>query len=157
MLPFLAFVLLNFLGLYIGGRFTGPGVTSSWYQTLDQAPWTPPGWVFGVAWTTVMIGFSWFMAGVWQGTSGEVKSRWMLAFAALWLLNVAWNPVFFVWHQLAAALVILVLLLLGVVAFAWASQNVNAAGSWRWGILPYLLWLLVATSLNVWYVLPSDA
>ena len=42
----------------------------------------------------------------------------MLSFAALWLLNVAWNPVFFVWHQLAAALVILVLLLLGVVAFA---------------------------------------
>jgi hypothetical protein len=64
MLPFLAFVLLNFLGLYIGGRFTGPGVTSSWYQTLDQAPWTPPGWVFGVAWTTVMIGFSWFMAWI---------------------------------------------------------------------------------------------
>ena len=129
MLPFLAFVLLNFLGLYIGGRFTGPGVTSSWYQTLDQAPWTPPGWVFGVAWTTVMIGFSWFMAGVWQGTSGEVRSRWMLAFAALWLLNVAWNPVFFVWHQLAAALVILVLLLLWVVGKNWTRFGGVFGGS----------------------------
>ena len=48
------FGVLNFVGLAIGGLATGPGVSSDWYAGLDKAPWTPPGWVFGAAWTAVM-------------------------------------------------------------------------------------------------------
>ena len=54
------FLLINFAGLFIGGLFTGEGVPSDWYQNLNKAPWTPPGWVFGFAWTTIMICFSLF-------------------------------------------------------------------------------------------------
>ncbi|MEM6378823.1 MAG: TspO/MBR family protein, partial [Bacteroidota bacterium] len=49
------FLILNFVALGIGGFFTGPGTSSEWYNNLNQAPWTPPGWVFGAAWTTIMI------------------------------------------------------------------------------------------------------
>ena len=41
----IAFLLLNFGALAIGGFFTGKGVTSDWYADLLKAPWTPPGWV----------------------------------------------------------------------------------------------------------------
>ena len=61
----LGFLVVNFGGLAVGSWFTGPGVASDWYQGLDKAPWTPPGWGFGAAWTTVMIGFSWFMYAAW--------------------------------------------------------------------------------------------
>ena len=60
------FFLLNFGALGIGGFFTGPGVSSEWYQNLNKAPWTPPGWVFGAAWTTIMICFSIYMAFAWE-------------------------------------------------------------------------------------------
>lgn len=58
---FLVFLVLNFTALGIGGFATGPGVASSWYQNLNQAPWTPPGWVFGVAWTTIMVCFTFYL------------------------------------------------------------------------------------------------
>ena len=56
------FLVLNFTALAIGGLFTGNGVSSMWYQDLNKAPWTPPGWVFGVAWTFIMIFFAVYMA-----------------------------------------------------------------------------------------------
>ena len=51
------FLLLNFGALAIGSYFMNNGPQSNWYLTLNKAPWTPPGWVFGVAWTTIMICF----------------------------------------------------------------------------------------------------
>ena len=60
------FLIINFGGLFIGGLFTGEGVPSDWYQNLNKAPWTPPGWVFGAAWTTIMICFSVYMAILWE-------------------------------------------------------------------------------------------
>ena len=46
---FIAFLILNFLALAVGGLFTGKGVPSEWYVNLARAPWEPPGWVFGSA------------------------------------------------------------------------------------------------------------
>ena len=43
------FLVLNFGALGIGGLFTGKGVPSEWYNELNKAPWSPPGWVFGFA------------------------------------------------------------------------------------------------------------
>ena len=34
----LVFLLLNFSALGIGGYFTGPGVASQWYKSLQKAP-----------------------------------------------------------------------------------------------------------------------
>lgn len=62
----LAFLSLNFLALGLGGLFTADGVSSEWYQTLNKAPWTPPGWVFGAAWTFLMCCFTVFMTMRWS-------------------------------------------------------------------------------------------
>ena len=70
-LPLFAFLALNFGGLAIGARFTGPGVNSEWYQTLARAPWTPDGWVFGAAWTLIMVTFSIYMARLWSLTESS--------------------------------------------------------------------------------------
>ncbi len=93
-LRILIFVALNFTALGIGGLFTGPGVASEWYANLAKAPWTPPGWVFGFAWTTIMICLAIYMAFLWP----KVLNRYLLAglFGVQWLLNVSWNPVFFI-------------------------------------------------------------
>ena len=56
------FMLINFGGLYLGAQLQGEGPSSQWYQDLNIAPWTPPGWVFGAAWTTIMICFSFCLA-----------------------------------------------------------------------------------------------
>ena len=58
----LFFIILNFGALAIGGSFTADGVASDWYQNLSKAPWTPPGWVFGAAWTFLMMCYSIYLA-----------------------------------------------------------------------------------------------
>jgi len=140
----LLFLVLNFTALGIGSIFTGKGVPSDWYQNLDKAPWTPPGWVFGAAWTTIMVCFAFYMTFAW-----EVKaSRNLLLglFIIQWILNVLWNPVFFKYHQVLAGLLIISLLtlLIGYFLFGYISELKYKSLL----VLPYFLWLLIATSLN---------
>ena len=89
--PFLGFLLLNFLGLALGSIYTDPGVSSEWYSNLAKAPWTPPGWVFGFAWTTIMICLSVWNAKVWVEKDTPLLKLYYLS----WIYNVVWNPVFF--------------------------------------------------------------
>ena len=78
------FLILNFAALAIGGLFTGDGVPSEWYQELNKAPWTPPGWAFGAAWTLIMICFSFYMALLTKGIKREI----VILFALQWILNI---------------------------------------------------------------------
>lgn len=138
------FLILNFGALAIGGIFTGKGVPSDWYVALNKAPWTPPGWVFGFAWTTIMICFSVYMAYLWPAM--ENKKLLVALYAIQWILNVSWNPVFFYLHQVGLALIVITLLTL-LVAFAlfYSWPMLRAKGLL---IAPYFIWLLVASSLN---------
>ena len=145
------FGVLNFVGLAIGGLATGPGVSSDWYAGLDKAPWTPPGWVFGAAWTAVMLGFTWFMTSVWSQLGTGVERRtWAGWFAMAWLLNVGWNPLFFGWQEAGWALAEILALYAVIVAMARKAWSV--LGPARWGIAPYVAWLTVAVSLNAYVV-----
>lgn len=147
---FLLFLLLNFGALALGSWLMGgnPG-TNLWYQQLNKAPWTPPGWVFGAAWFSIMVFFSFFMARITADKS--TRQRWILLFCIQFILNVGWNPVFFRWHQLIAGLVVIMLLqviLLVMFKTVPAYQKTN-----RLLLIPYIAWLFVAISLNAWPVL----
>ena len=147
-LLFCVFLALNFGGLAIGGQFTGPGVVSEWYQTLARAPWTPPGWVFGAAWSTIMVGFSWYMCQLWLWTPKADRQIITLAYATALLLNIAWNPLFFGAHMTGLALIDLILLLM-VILWLWQRSSKHPEMMrHRWALLPYPCWLMVAISLN---------
>ncbi len=140
----IVFILLNFGALGIGGFFTGKGVPSNWYSDLIKAPWTPPGWVFGFAWTTIMICFSIYMAFLWPTVKN--KNFLIILFIIQWILNVSWNPTFFYYHNVTAGLIIItgLTILIGYFLFLyWSELKLKSVL-----ILPYLIWLIIATSLN---------
>lgn len=142
------FLILNFGALALGGLATGKGVSSDWYAGLNKAPWTPPGWVFGFAWTTIMICFSVYMAQLWPQT--ENKNFLIALFAIQWILNVTWNPFFFSFHLALFSFIIIVLLtaLIGFMLYYYRSpMNYKSLL-----ILPYFVWLLIAVSLNGYIV-----
>jgi tryptophan-rich sensory protein len=145
------FAVLNFGALAVGGRFTAAGVGSTWYAGLAKAPWTPPGWVFGAAWTVVMLGFTWFMAAVTG--PGPNRRVYVAAYALSWVLNVAWNPLFFTAHRTGWALVDIAALLVLIGGLAWAGRA--ASGGAVLGAVPYVVWLTVATSLNAYIVVAN--
>ncbi len=140
----LLFLALNFGALAIGGFFTGSGVPSEWYQELNKAPWTPPGWVFGFAWTLIMICFSIFLAMLWPKLNN--KSHLIKLFAFQWLLNVSWNPVFFHFHWVLLGLIVISTLTTLIAYFFLFYRPYFKKGVLL--LLPYLIWLMVATSLN---------
>ncbi|RME33333.1 MAG: tryptophan-rich sensory protein [Deltaproteobacteria bacterium] len=145
-LRLIVFLVLNFSALLLGGLFTGAGVPSNWYQELNKAPWTPPGWVFGAAWTLIMICFAVYMAKAWD----LVPDRRLLIgmYVVQWVLNVSWNPLFFKFHWTGWALLDIMALtvVVGWFLFAWRQEM----KSWALLSVPYFLWLLIATSLNAW-------
>lgn len=140
------FVVLNFAALLIGGIFTGSGVPSEWYQALNKAPWTPPGWVFGTAWTLIMICFAIYMAYLIQKQTG--RKGIIILFSIQWILNVAWNPIFFYAHAVFFGMICISMLTL-LIAFLFF-------GYWRdlkyksLFLAPYLIWLIIASSLNAY-------
>ena len=140
------FLVLNFGALAIGGFFTGDGVPSDWYADLTKAPWTPPGWVFGAAWTTIMLCFSIYMAYLWP----VVKSEKVLIglYGIQLILNIAWNPAFFYFHHVLGGLLIISLLtfLLGYLLISYLPKLRLKSLL----IAPYFIWLIIATSLNAY-------
>ena len=143
-LRLIIFLAINFGALAIGGFFTGKGVPSDWYVNLNKAPWTPPGWVFGFAWTTIMICFSFYLAYLWLHV--ENKKMLIILYVIQWVLNVCWNPVFFYFHNALFGLILIGLLTLtiGYILLEYRDEMKYLTAL----ILPYFIWLLVATSLN---------
>lgn len=145
-LRIILFLALNFAALAIGGLTTTSGVSSDWYTELNKAPWTPPGWVFGAAWTTIMICFSIFMAILWSRV--ENKTQIIALFSVQWILNTSWNPIFFYFQQVGLALIVIITLTLLVGYFLFKFSKIMKLNSVL--ILPYFVWLLIATSLNAY-------
>jgi translocator protein len=142
------FLIINFSALAIGSSFTNVGVASLWYQNLNKAPWTPPGFVFGIAWTTIMICFSIYMAYLWENNT--INKKILTVFILQWLFNILWNPVFFYFQNAILGLVLIsqLLFFVGYLLFF----NYKTLGIKTVFILPYFLWLIIATSLNAYIV-----
>lgn len=141
------FLIINFGGLAIGNWFMENGPLSNWYIELNKAPWTPPGIVFGLAWTTIMICFSIFLGKLFIEQNTQ-KNK--IVFLIQFLLNVSWNFIFFNKHWILLGLINLVLLTF--LLFLYFFKFSNKTKNYKYLLLPYMLWLCIATSLNL-YVL----
>lgn len=131
------------------GAMFQPG---DWYKNLNKPRWTPPDWLFPVAWTVLYLSMSVAAARVaMAGESGQALAFWSVQIA----LNTLWTPVFFGLRRMGAGLVIISLLWLAVAATMLAFWQVD----WIAGALfaPYLLWVSVAGMLNrsVWVRNPA--
>jgi benzodiazapine receptor len=122
-----------------GGMFQ-PG---EWYKSLAKPSWTPPNWLFPVAWTTLYL----CMAGAGARVAGMEGSGLALALWALQIaLNTLWTPVFFGKRNIRGGLIVLVALWLSVAACMIALFMLD----WIAGVLflPYLAWVSTAGALN---------
>lgn len=142
----LIFLILNFGALALGGYLMGEGPTSEWYESLNVAPWTPPGWVFGAAWTTIMITFSIYMSVLWKKVN--TKNVLVATYILQLFLNISWNPLFFFHHWINLALVFIIALTILIGWFLVYYRRTLTNYSWL--ITPYFIWLLIATSLNAY-------
>lgn len=142
--------LIIAIAIPLGGSFliqclvTSPN--SDWYKNLTKPSWTPPGWAFPVVWTIlyVLMGVaSWL---VWK--EGGFDKRWRpLALYILQLvLNFLWTPLFFGFRKIGLAFIEIIILWVAILATAIAFWPVSKLASLL--LVPYLVWVFIATSLN---------
>jgi len=142
------FIVLNFGALAIGGVLMGESPNeNSWYQGLNQAPWTPPGFVFGIAWTIIMLCFSIYLATSTKFVLGEKQQR--NTYVIHLILNVLWNPVFFYLHWTWLAFPLLIGLILTLIRLN-RQMGYSLSTPQSWWLFPYFVWLTIAASLNAY-------
>lgn len=139
----IVFLVINFGALGIGSWLMNNGPLTSWYLNLNKAPWTPSGWVFGVAWTSIMLCFSVYMAFLYRK---KTTLRVITLFTTQVLLNIIWNYIFFNKHFIGLGLTIIVLLTAIIATFMFLFKSDMKIKTIL--ILPYFIWLCIATSLN---------
>lgn len=115
----------------------------SWYESLQKPRFTPPNWLFPVAWTTIYLLLAWagYRLTLIPG-SETVLALW----AAQIALNTLWTPVFFGAHRIMAGMIIISLLWLVVAAMVVLGIQLDLITGLI--LFPYLVWLTVASALN---------
>lgn len=126
------------------GAAFSPG---EWYETLDKPGWTPPDWVFPVAWSSIylLISFAGARVAMMEG-SGYALAFWAMQAG----FSTLWTPVFFGLRRLKGALYVMAPLWVAVLACTITHFQLDLwAGL---AFVPYLVWVTVAAALNftVW-------
>ena len=144
------FLVINFGGLAIGNSFMENSPQTEWYINLNKAPWTPAGWVFGVAWSAVMVCFSVYMAYLYKRAPAVTV---ISLFAIQFILNIGWNYVFFNQHFVSLGLIVLLLLTCIIAIFSFLFKQAMTMKTLL--IMPYFIWIAVATSLNAYILIKN--
>ncbi len=145
------FLILNFATLGLGLVFMKGEATGTWYLNLEKAPWTPPSWFFGFAWTSIMLLFSGYLA---KYALRFWNKNFTILFSIQILLNATWSLAFFNLHLVGLGLVIIVGLTL-VVSYI-LFKNAKRMSKATVLLVPYFVWLLIATSLNTYILLYNN-
>ena len=128
------------------GYLSNSGFSNDWYSPLQKPSFQPPGWMFGVVWTTLytLLGFA--LAIILGQPASKERRDALWLFGGQLVLNFAWSPVFFGLHMIDIALLIIVVMLVMALTTARYFRRLRPLAGWL--MLPYLLWLCLATALN---------
>lgn len=143
----LVLCLLLCLGIgLLESAVTRPEI-ATWYAALAKPSWTPPPFVFPIAWTILYVLMAVSLWRLWDRAAPSAARRSAITWFLIQLaLNAAWSPVFFGWHATRAALVVIVALFFAIVMTMIAASRADKPASWL--LAPYLAWIAYATTLN---------
>ena len=134
--------------LAVGGLATLLSGGTDLYQTINQPPLSPPGWVFPLVWTAlyILMGEASYRVLTSGADKGAIK-RALIAYGVQLFLNFLWPLLFFGGQMYLASFFLLIVLWVAIfITTRWFSQIDETAGDL---MLPYLLWVTFAGYLNL--------
>lgn len=114
-----------------------------WYAALNKPAWTPPNWVFPVAWTILYIMIA--IAG-WLAWKAAGFTHAMVVWGLALILNALWSYIMFGEHEISLALLELAGLWIAIVLFIVMAWRIDPRASLLF--VPYLAWVTFAGALN---------
>ena len=131
---------------FLSGRTVPSGDDSAWYVALAKPGFTPPGWVFPVAWSILYAMMGAALALVLSARGARLRGLAAALFAGQLVLNLVWTPLFFGAHRVDAALLVIVAMFGVALMATLVFARIRVAAAWL--MVPYLAWLLFAATLN---------
>ncbi len=136
-----AVVLFGFLS----GGFSGSGEEDRWYQALAKPALTPPGWVFGLAWSVLYVLLGLVLAMLLHARGAKGRGLAIGLFLVQLILNYLWSPLVFGAHQVSLGVALIAVILILAIAATFAIRPIRKVAAWM--MLPYLVWLGFAGAL----------
>lgn len=136
-----AALLMQFAGNYFTMQSVG-----TWYQTLEKSALTPPGFVFGIVWTTLYILMS---IAAWRVCRKEQRGYFSEPLKLWWLqliLGLLWSILFFGTRNPELALVVILLIWIVVLVTCLKFLRIEHIAAYL--MTPLLAWVMFATYLN---------
>jgi tryptophan-rich sensory protein len=128
------------------GYLSNSGFSNDWYAELRKPSFQPPSWMFGVVWTTLYTLMGVALAIILNEPDSQQRRRALALFGAQLGLNLAWSPIFFGARLIDLALIVIIIMLILALATARAFRAMRPLAGYL--LVPYLLWLCLATTLN---------
>ena len=144
-----AFLNVSLVALYAIGSGLWVNSGDGFYRSLKRPFWQPPDFLFGLAWPYNFLVL--IIAGIF--VANNANSFFRILYTVLFAFSVVtallWAYSFYIQHNLilaAISLAVTALLTIPMVVIAFQTK------AWFGLILiPYQLWLIVATSLSIGY------
>ena len=131
------------LSIVVGSLASSNASSDLWYQSLIKSNLNPPGYIFGIVWPIL-----YFLMSI--SAYRTFKSTKNLFFVQLFL-NTIWSWLFFSFQMpLISLLDIYILIFLNIIIFIKMLKEDMFSGLIY---LPYLIWLMFASYLNIFIVL----
>ena len=131
---------------WLMGVVADSGFGNPWYDGLAKPIFQPPGWAFGVVWTTLYILMGVALAMILAEPQSPIRKTALSLFFVQLALNFAWSPIFFGGHMIEIGLVVILAMLFTATATANLFRRIRPVAGWL--LIPYLAWLCLATALN---------
>jgi tryptophan-rich sensory protein len=131
---------------FLSSRMADAGPSNPWFAALMKPALYPPPATFGIVWSVlyVLLGVALAMVASARGAPGRGVA--IAVFAAQFLLNLTWSPMFFALHRMSVALGILGVMIVLTLAVVLLFRRVRPVAAAL--VLPYLAWICFASVLN---------
>jgi tryptophan-rich sensory protein len=143
LLTFILFLLITFSASLIGALVT-INFMNPWYSLLNKPIFNPPDWVFGPIWTILYFMMTISIWLYWHTRNRKMNTIYIY-FIHL-VFNATWSIVFFAFHNMYLALVILIILISLIINLILSFRRVKMISAYL--MIPYLLWCCFALILN---------
>ena len=140
---FILFLSITFSASLIGGLAT-INFKEPWYSLLNKPVFNPPDWIFAPVWTTLYLMMTVAVWIFWHTKYKNINTVYIY-FIHL-IFNTTWSVVFFVFHNMVLALIVLIILIALIINLILSFKRVNMFSVYL--MIPYLLWCCFALILN---------
>ena len=143
-ISFILFFIITYSASFIGGMAT-ISFKEPWYSQLVKSNYNPPDWIFAPVWTTLYLMMTLAIWFYWHSKNREMNTIYIYFIHIVF--NTTWSVVFFGFHQIFFALVVLIILILLIITLIIRFKRVNFVSYYL--MIPYLLWCCYALFLNL--------